>query len=61
MCHAVMVLYTLGFFGSIVFVILMTLHRHAIAVHVHDSQLSKHWSVRTIVVLVLFTVCGHLA
>ncbi|XP_047007423.1 C-C chemokine receptor type 5-like [Ictalurus punctatus] len=54
MCHAVTALYMLGFYGSIFFMILMTIHRYAITVHVHTSHISKHRSVRVSIMLVLF-------
>ncbi|KAM9487915.1 C-C chemokine receptor type 2-like [Clarias gariepinus] len=54
MCHAVTALYMLGFYGSIFFMILMTVHRYAITVHVHTSHYLKQWSVRTGTLVMLF-------
>ncbi|KAB5586599.1 hypothetical protein PHYPO_G00003540 [Pangasianodon hypophthalmus] len=54
MCHTVTALYMLGFYGSIFFMILMTVHRYTMTVHVHTPHISKHWSVRASIVLVLF-------
>ncbi|XP_060777201.1 C-C chemokine receptor type 5-like [Neoarius graeffei] len=54
MCHVVTALYMLGFYGSIFFMILMTLDRYAVIVHAHTSLFSKHRSVKTGIVLTLF-------
>ncbi|XP_058255176.1 C-C chemokine receptor type 5-like isoform X2 [Hemibagrus wyckioides] len=54
MCHAVTALYLLGFYGSIFFMILMTIDRYAVIVHTYNSLLSKHRSVRASIALVLF-------
>ncbi|KAK2855470.1 hypothetical protein Q7C36_007339 [Tachysurus vachellii] len=54
MCHAVTALYTLGFYGSVFFMILMTVHRYNITVHARNSHFSKQWSVRASLLLVLF-------
>ncbi|XP_026782554.3 C-C chemokine receptor type 5 [Pangasianodon hypophthalmus] len=54
MCHAVTALYMLGFYGSIFFMILMTLDRYAVIVHAHTSLFSKHRSVRASVAMALF-------
>ncbi|XP_053350639.1 C-C chemokine receptor type 5-like [Clarias gariepinus] len=53
MCHAVTAFYMLGFYGSIFFMILMTLDRYAVIVHAHTSLFSKHRSVRASIVLAL--------
>ncbi|KAI5608154.1 C-C chemokine receptor type 5-like, partial [Silurus asotus] len=55
MCHAVTALYMLGFYGSIFFMILMTIDRYTIIVHAHASLFSKYRSVRASIVLILFT------
>ncbi|KAG7335605.1 hypothetical protein KOW79_000298 [Hemibagrus wyckioides] len=54
MCHAVMALYILGFYGSIFFMILMTIDRYAVIVHTYTSILSKHRSVKASIALILF-------
>ncbi|KAG7335601.1 hypothetical protein KOW79_000294 [Hemibagrus wyckioides] len=54
MCHAVTALYMLGFYGSIFFMILMTIDRYAVIVHTYTSLFSKHRHVRVSIVLVLF-------
>ncbi|XP_058254370.1 C-C chemokine receptor type 4-like isoform X2 [Hemibagrus wyckioides] len=54
MCHAVTALYMLGFYGSIFFMILMTIDRYAIIVHTYTSLFSKHRTVRASIALVLF-------
>ncbi|XP_026782548.3 C-C chemokine receptor type 5-like [Pangasianodon hypophthalmus] len=54
MCHAVTALYMLGFYGSIFFMILMTLDRYAVIVHAHTSLFSKHRSVRAGIAVALF-------
>ncbi|XP_058230232.1 C-C chemokine receptor type 5-like [Hemibagrus wyckioides] len=55
MCHAVTALYMLGFYGSIFFMILMTVDRYAVIVHTYNSLFSKYRSVRAIIALILFT------
>ncbi|KAG7335620.1 hypothetical protein KOW79_000313 [Hemibagrus wyckioides] len=55
MCHAVTALYMLGYYGSIFFMMLMTIDRYAVIVHTHTSLLSKYRSVRAIIALILFT------
>ncbi|XP_060776392.1 C-C chemokine receptor type 4-like [Neoarius graeffei] len=54
MCHAVTALYMLGFYGSIFFMILMTLDRYAVIVHAHSSLFTKHRSVRASIAMALF-------
>ncbi|KAK3551728.1 hypothetical protein QTP70_023263 [Hemibagrus guttatus] len=54
MCHAVTVLYMLGFYGSIFFMILMTVDRYTVIVHTYTSLFSKHRSVRVRIALILF-------
>ncbi|XP_026781944.3 C-C chemokine receptor type 4 [Pangasianodon hypophthalmus] len=54
MCHSVTALYMLGFYGSIFFMILMTVDRYAVIVHTYKSLLSKHRSARASIVLSLF-------
>ncbi|KAK3571090.1 hypothetical protein QTP86_001798 [Hemibagrus guttatus] len=54
MCHAVTALYMLGFYGSIFFMILMTIDRYAVIVHAHTSLFSKHRSVRVSIVIAFF-------
>ncbi|XP_053535343.1 C-C chemokine receptor type 5-like [Ictalurus punctatus] len=54
MCHAVTALYMLGFYGSIFFMILMTVDRYAVIVHTYTSLFSKHRSVRSGIALALF-------
>ncbi|XP_053476831.1 C-C chemokine receptor type 5-like isoform X1 [Ictalurus furcatus] len=54
MCHAVTVLYMLGFYGSIFFMILMTIDRYTVIVHTYTSLFSKHRSVRASIALALF-------
>ncbi|KAK2855473.1 hypothetical protein Q7C36_007342 [Tachysurus vachellii] len=54
MCHAVTAFYMLGFYGSIFFMILMTLDRYAVIVHAHTSFISKHRSVRASIVMAFF-------
>ncbi|KAK3571168.1 hypothetical protein QTP86_003656 [Hemibagrus guttatus] len=51
MCHAVTMLYTLGFYGSIFFMILMTIDCYVVIVHTNTS---KHRPVRVSIALVLF-------
>ncbi|KAK3571152.1 hypothetical protein QTP86_003580 [Hemibagrus guttatus] len=54
MCHAVTALYMLGFYGSIFFMILMTIDRYAVIVHTYTSLFFKHRTVRASIALVLF-------
>ncbi|XP_053351122.1 C-C chemokine receptor type 4-like [Clarias gariepinus] len=54
MCHAVTALYMLGFYGSIFFMILMTVDRYAVIVHRNNNLIPKYWSVRAGIALVLF-------
>ncbi|KAF4087584.1 hypothetical protein AMELA_G00072310 [Ameiurus melas] len=54
MCHAVTALYMLGFYGSIFFMILMTVDRYTVIVHTYTSLFSKHRSVRAGIALTLF-------
>ncbi|XP_047667689.1 C-C chemokine receptor type 5-like isoform X1 [Tachysurus fulvidraco] len=54
MCHTVTAFYTLGFYGSIFFMILMTVDRYAAIVHAQTSLFSKHRSVRASIALMLF-------
>ncbi|KAF4087587.1 hypothetical protein AMELA_G00072340 [Ameiurus melas] len=54
MCHAVTAFYMLGFYGSIFFMILMTLDRYAVIIHAHNSLFSKHRSVRTGIAVAFF-------
>ncbi|XP_060776333.1 C-C chemokine receptor type 5-like [Neoarius graeffei] len=54
MCHAVTALYMLGFYGSIFFMILMTVDRYAVIVHTSTSLIPKHRSVRASIALALF-------
>ncbi|KAF4087585.1 hypothetical protein AMELA_G00072320 [Ameiurus melas] len=54
MCHAVTALYMLGFYGSIFFMILMTIDRYTVIVHTYASLFSKHRSVRAGITLALF-------
>ncbi|KAB5586601.1 hypothetical protein PHYPO_G00003560 [Pangasianodon hypophthalmus] len=54
MCHAVIALYMLGFYGSIFFMILMTFDRYAVIVHAHSFLFSKHRSARARISLALF-------
>ncbi|XP_060776305.1 C-C chemokine receptor type 5-like [Neoarius graeffei] len=53
MCHAVTALYMLGFYGSIFFMILMTIDRYVVIVHTYTYLFSKHRSVRARIVLAL--------
>ncbi|XP_053350524.1 C-C chemokine receptor type 5-like [Clarias gariepinus] len=46
MCHAVTALYLLGFYGSIFFMILMTVHRYTVIVHANACLSFKQQSVR---------------
>ncbi|KAI5627437.1 C-C chemokine receptor type 5-like, partial [Silurus asotus] len=54
MCHAVTALYILGFYGSIFFIILMTVHRYTITAQIHTSLFSRHQPIRGSIVLILF-------
>ncbi|KAG7335624.1 hypothetical protein KOW79_000317 [Hemibagrus wyckioides] len=54
MCHAVTALYMLGFYGSIFFMILMTIDRYAVIVHAHTSLFSKYRSVKTATAMTFF-------
>ncbi|XP_053476911.1 C-C chemokine receptor type 5-like [Ictalurus furcatus] len=54
MCRAVTALYMLGFYGSIFFMILMTVDRYAVIVHAHNSLFSKHRSVRAGIAVAFF-------
>ncbi|KAF7707985.1 C-C chemokine receptor type 5-like [Silurus meridionalis] len=54
MCHAVTALYILGFYGSIFFIILMTVHRYIITAQIHTSLFSRHQPIRGSIVLILF-------
>ncbi|KAK3571091.1 hypothetical protein QTP86_001797 [Hemibagrus guttatus] len=54
MCHAVTALYMMGFYGSIFFMILMTIDRYAVIVHAHTSLFSKYRSVKTATAMTFF-------
>ncbi|XP_060777185.1 C-C chemokine receptor type 5-like [Neoarius graeffei] len=54
MCQAVTALYMLGFYGSIFFMILMTVDRYAVIVHTYTSLISKFRSVGASIALALF-------
>ncbi|KAI4898072.1 hypothetical protein NFI96_018076, partial [Prochilodus magdalenae] len=54
MCRAVTSFYMLGFYGSIFFMILMTVDRYAVIVHAHASLFSKYRSVKVGIALALF-------
>ncbi|KAI5105634.1 C-C chemokine receptor type 5-like [Silurus meridionalis] len=54
MCHAVTALYTLGFYGSIFFMIIMTLDHYIVIVHPNCSIFIKHRSVRASIAVALF-------
>ncbi|KAM9487731.1 C-C chemokine receptor type 5-like [Clarias gariepinus] len=54
MCRAVTALYMLGFYGSIFFMILMTVDRYVVIVHANTSLFSKYWSVRASITIGLF-------
>ncbi|KAM9487721.1 C-C chemokine receptor type 5-like [Clarias gariepinus] len=54
MCHAVKALHMLGFYGSIFFMILMTVDRYAVIVHAHNFLFYKHRSLRARIALALF-------
>ncbi|KAM9487728.1 C-C chemokine receptor type 3-like [Clarias gariepinus] len=54
MCHAVTLLYMMGFYGSIFFMILMTIERYTSIVHASKFLSIKQRSVRTGIALVLF-------
>ncbi|XP_026880593.2 C-C chemokine receptor type 5-like isoform X1 [Electrophorus electricus] len=47
MCSAVTGFFQLGFYGSIFFMILMTVDRYSVIVHAHTPFLTKHRSVNT--------------
>ncbi|TSL82505.1 C-C chemokine receptor type 4 [Bagarius yarrelli] len=53
MCQAVTAFYMLGFYGSIFFMILMTVDRYAIIVHAQISLFSKNRSVKAAIVFTL--------
>ncbi|XP_066538415.1 C-C chemokine receptor type 5-like [Hoplias malabaricus] len=46
MCKAVTSFYMLGFYGSIFFMILMTVDRYVVIVHAHASLFSQHHSAK---------------
>ncbi|KAF5904000.1 C-C chemokine receptor type 5-like, partial [Clarias magur] len=54
MCHAVTALYLLGFYGSIFFMILMTIERYSAIVHANTFLFSKYNSVKSSSALALF-------
>ncbi|XP_053351141.1 C-C chemokine receptor type 5-like isoform X2 [Clarias gariepinus] len=54
MCHAVTALYLLGFYGSIFFMILMTVDRYAVIFHTNNFLFLKHRSLRARITLALF-------
>ncbi|KAM9488608.1 C-C chemokine receptor type 5-like [Clarias gariepinus] len=54
MCHTVTALYMLGLYGSIFFMILMTVDRYAVIVHTYTSLVSKYHSLRASIALALF-------
>ncbi|KAK2855474.1 hypothetical protein Q7C36_007343 [Tachysurus vachellii] len=54
MCRAVTAFYMLGFYGSIFFMILMTVDRYAVIVHAQTSLFSKHRSVKSATVIAVF-------
>ncbi|KAF5904001.1 C-C chemokine receptor type 5-like, partial [Clarias magur] len=54
MCHTVIALYMLGFYGSIFFMILMTVDRYVVIVHTYTSLVSKYHSLRASIALALF-------
>ncbi|XP_046702398.1 C-C chemokine receptor type 5-like [Silurus meridionalis] len=54
MCHAVTGFYMLGFYGSVFFMILMTLDRYSVIVHAHNSLFSKYRSVRASIAVAMF-------
>ncbi|XP_062847665.1 C-C chemokine receptor type 5-like, partial [Trichomycterus rosablanca] len=54
MCHAVTALYMLGFYGSIFFMVLMTVDRYAIIIHTQASLFTNHRSVKAGIALSLF-------
>ncbi|XP_060777177.1 C-C chemokine receptor type 5-like [Neoarius graeffei] len=54
MCRAVTALYMLGFYGSIFFMILMTVDRYVVIVHTYTSLISKFRSVGASIALALF-------
>ncbi|KAI5105633.1 C-C chemokine receptor type 5-like [Silurus meridionalis] len=54
MCHAVTALYTLGFYGSIFFMILMTIERYFVIVLTFSSRFLMSRSVRVSIAVALF-------
>ncbi|XP_066538420.1 C-C chemokine receptor type 5-like [Hoplias malabaricus] len=46
MCKAVTSFYMLGFYGSVFFMILMTMDRYVVIVHAHASLFSQHHSAK---------------
>ncbi|KAF5903996.1 C-C chemokine receptor type 5-like, partial [Clarias magur] len=54
MCHAVTALYMLGFYGSIFFMILMTVDRYAVIVHPYMSLFTKYRSVGASMAIAMF-------
>ncbi|XP_062847662.1 C-C chemokine receptor type 5-like [Trichomycterus rosablanca] len=46
MCHTITALFMLGFYGSIFFMVLMTVDRYAIIVHAQASLFTNHRSVK---------------
>ncbi|XP_036417023.1 C-C chemokine receptor type 4-like [Colossoma macropomum] len=54
MCKAVTAFYMLGFYGSIFFMLLMTVDRYLVTVHAHTSLFFKRQSVSVGIALVLF-------
>ncbi|XP_036417025.1 C-C chemokine receptor type 5-like isoform X2 [Colossoma macropomum] len=54
MCQAVTTFYMLGFYGSIFFMLLMTVDRYLVTVHAHTSLFFKRQSVSVGIALVLF-------
>ncbi|XP_053350512.1 CX3C chemokine receptor 1-like [Clarias gariepinus] len=53
-CQAVTALYMLGFYGSIFFMILMTVDRYAVIVHTYTCLSFRHRSVRASIALFFF-------
>lgn len=53
MYHVVTVLFELGFYGGIFFMVLMTIDRYVTIVHVQSFLSSKHWSCRAGLALAL--------
>ncbi|TSL82506.1 C-C chemokine receptor type 4 [Bagarius yarrelli] len=54
MCQAVTALYMLGFYGSIFFMIIMTLDRYAAIVYTQTSLFFKHRSVKVSILMAFF-------